>query len=79
MNKFIDHCELQITIENIKNMYNLDYNLFYILPTDEIPIVSTIIYNNITFFIVYFPKNRRTNNNISNRWFKLLELYDFNL
>ncbi len=43
------------TIHNVKHTYNLNYNLFYVIPTDDTIINDTIIYNNITFFYVNFP------------------------
>ena len=78
------------TINHIKNIYNLDFNLLYIIPTYS-EITSDIIkYNNITFLYITFPdinfqyKNNPNDDNshvIYNKQFeliynKIIEIYN---
>lgn len=58
MNKFIDYSELPQVIENIKNIYDLEVQFILYLPTNNInnDTKTIIIYKNIIFFVVEFPK-----------------------
>ena len=43
------------TIAYSKELYNLPYKLFYIIPTSDNIINDTIQYENITFYYIKFP------------------------
>jgi hypothetical protein len=94
-NKLIKYCDVFDYINTIIIMYNLEYNLFFIIPidTDDLNFEDKIQYhNNITFYLIKFPNlesqilnNPNDDNPLSNSEEynkikqKINELYDMKL